>query len=93
MSRSVDGNGTAIFTQSGATARRFEKEVEAGQIGINVPIPVVCVFQSVGIVTDSSLAIAHVRMEWQQGLDSWWCIPVWQRSVFRLFFKFKLKAR
>ncbi|KIY45761.1 Methylmalonate-semialdehyde dehydrogenase [Fistulina hepatica ATCC 64428] len=34
------GNGTAIFTQSGATARRFECEVEAGQIGINVPIPV-----------------------------------------------------
>jgi len=34
------GNGTAIFTQSGATARRFEKEVDVGQIGINVPIPV-----------------------------------------------------
>ena len=34
------GNGTAIFTQSGATARKFENEVEAGQIGINVPIPV-----------------------------------------------------
>ncbi|KAG8835967.1 hypothetical protein FRC17_010936 [Serendipita sp. 399] len=34
------GNGTAIFTQSGATARRFENEVNVGQIGINVPIPV-----------------------------------------------------
>jgi len=34
------GNGTAIFTQSGATARKFEHEVEVGQIGINVPIPV-----------------------------------------------------
>ncbi|KAH8120204.1 Methylmalonate-semialdehyde dehydrogenase [Phellopilus nigrolimitatus] len=34
------GNGTAIFTQSGATARKFEREVEVGQIGINVPIPV-----------------------------------------------------
>ncbi|TFK77243.1 methylmalonate-semialdehyde dehydrogenase [Pluteus cervinus] len=34
------GNGTAIFTQSGATARKFETEVEVGQIGINVPIPV-----------------------------------------------------
>lgn len=34
------GNGTAIFTQSGATARKFEHEVEWGQIGINVPIPV-----------------------------------------------------
>jgi acyl-CoA reductase-like NAD-dependent aldehyde dehydrogenase len=35
-----DGNGTAIFTRDGAAARRFEKEVEAGQIGINVPVPV-----------------------------------------------------
>ncbi|GAO49612.1 hypothetical protein G7K_3761-t1 [Saitoella complicata NRRL Y-17804] len=34
------GNGTAIFTQSGATARRFQKDIEAGQVGINVPIPV-----------------------------------------------------
>ena len=34
------GNGTAIFTQSGAIARKFEIEVNAGQIGINVPIPV-----------------------------------------------------
>jgi malonate-semialdehyde dehydrogenase (acetylating) / methylmalonate-semialdehyde dehydrogenase len=34
------GNGTAIFTQSGATARKFEREVNVGQIGINVPIPV-----------------------------------------------------
>lgn len=34
------GNGTAIFTQSGATARKFERNIEAGQIGINVPIPV-----------------------------------------------------
>jgi delta 1-pyrroline-5-carboxylate dehydrogenase len=34
------GNGTAIFTQSGATARKFEHNVNIGQIGINVPIPV-----------------------------------------------------
>ncbi|KAG6911547.1 hypothetical protein DXG01_011849 [Tephrocybe rancida] len=34
------GNGTAIFTQSGATARKFESTVNVGQIGINVPIPV-----------------------------------------------------
>lgn len=34
------GNGTAIFTQSGATARKFANEVDAGQVGINVPIPV-----------------------------------------------------
>ncbi|KZW02686.1 Methylmalonate-semialdehyde dehydrogenase [Exidia glandulosa HHB12029] len=34
------GNGTAIFTQSGATARKFEHETNVGQVGINVPIPV-----------------------------------------------------
>lgn len=34
------GNGAAIFTQSGATARKFESEVNVGQIGVNVPIPV-----------------------------------------------------
>ena len=35
-----NGNGTAIFTQSGAAARRFQEEIDVGQIGINVPIPV-----------------------------------------------------
>lgn len=34
------GNGAAIFTQSGATARKFENEVNVGQVGVNVPIPV-----------------------------------------------------
>eukprot|EP00331_Platyophrya_macrostoma_P010472 CAMPEP_0176415348 /NCGR_PEP_ID=MMETSP0127-20121128/5759_1 /TAXON_ID=938130 /ORGANISM="Platyophrya macrostoma, Strain WH" /LENGTH=508 /DNA_ID=CAMNT_0017795339 /DNA_START=137 /DNA_END=1663 /DNA_ORIENTATION=+ len=34
------GNGTAIFTASGAAARKFQNEVDAGQVGINVPIPV-----------------------------------------------------
>uniref|UniRef100_A0A7E4VKL0 Probable methylmalonate-semialdehyde/malonate-semialdehyde dehydrogenase [acylating], mitochondrial n=1 Tax=Panagrellus redivivus TaxID=6233 RepID=A0A7E4VKL0_PANRE len=34
------GNGTAIFTNSGITARRFVNVVDAGQIGVNVPIPV-----------------------------------------------------
>jgi malonate-semialdehyde dehydrogenase (acetylating)/methylmalonate-semialdehyde dehydrogenase len=34
------GNGTAIFTQSGATARKFENQVNVGQVGVNVPIPV-----------------------------------------------------
>ena len=35
-----NGNGTALFTQSGAAARRFEDEIDVGQVGINVPIPV-----------------------------------------------------
>lgn len=34
------GNGVAIFTSSGATAGRFQKEIQPGQVGINVPIPV-----------------------------------------------------
>ncbi|RYZ55923.1 MAG: CoA-acylating methylmalonate-semialdehyde dehydrogenase [Proteobacteria bacterium] len=34
------GNGTSIFTASGWAARKFQNEIEAGQVGINVPIPV-----------------------------------------------------
>ncbi|KAJ5224540.1 Methylmalonate-semialdehyde dehydrogenase [Penicillium citrinum] len=34
------GNGAAVFTRSGSTASKFQKEIEAGQLGINVPIPV-----------------------------------------------------
>ena len=35
-----NGNGTAIFTQSGAAARKFQDDIDVGQVGINVPIPV-----------------------------------------------------
>jgi malonate-semialdehyde dehydrogenase (acetylating)/methylmalonate-semialdehyde dehydrogenase len=35
-----NGNGTAIFTQSGAAARKFQEDIDVGQIGVNVPIPV-----------------------------------------------------
>jgi len=35
-----NGNGTALFTQSGAAARYFQEEIDVGQVGINVPIPV-----------------------------------------------------
>lgn len=34
------GNGTGLFTQSGAAARKFQHEIDVGQVGINVPIPV-----------------------------------------------------
>jgi malonate-semialdehyde dehydrogenase (acetylating) / methylmalonate-semialdehyde dehydrogenase len=34
------GNGTGLFTQSGAAARKFQYEIDVGQVGINVPIPV-----------------------------------------------------
>ncbi|AMD02753.1 CoA-acylating methylmalonate-semialdehyde dehydrogenase [Halomonas chromatireducens] len=35
-----NGNGTSIFTNSGWVARRFESDIDVGQVGINVPIPV-----------------------------------------------------
>ncbi len=35
-----NGNGTAIFTQSGAAARMFQEEIDVGQVGINLPVPV-----------------------------------------------------
>lgn len=42
------GNGTAIFTRDGDTARQFGEEVQAGMVGINVPIPVPMAFHSFG---------------------------------------------
>ena len=42
------GNGTAIFTNDGGAARRFEDEVEVGMIGVNVPIPVPVSYYSFG---------------------------------------------
>ena len=40
VNNSPYGNGTSIFTASGAAARKYQHEVEVGQVGINVPIPV-----------------------------------------------------
>src|SRR5471032_151829 len=42
------GNGTAIFTNSGGAARRFEEEIQVGMVGVNVPIPVPMSFYSFG---------------------------------------------
>ncbi|MGZ4759769.1 MAG: CoA-acylating methylmalonate-semialdehyde dehydrogenase [Acidimicrobiales bacterium] len=42
------GNGVALFTRDGGSARRFEREVEIGMIGINVPIPVPVASHSFG---------------------------------------------
>ncbi|MEO7126034.1 MAG: CoA-acylating methylmalonate-semialdehyde dehydrogenase [Nakamurella sp.] len=47
------GNGTAIFTNDGGAARRFQKEVQVGMIGINVPIPVPVAYHSFGGWRDS----------------------------------------
>ena len=42
------GNGTAIFTRDGDSARRFCEEIEVGMVGVNVPIPVPMAFHSFG---------------------------------------------
>ena len=47
------GNGTAIFTNDGGAARRFQNEVEVGMVGINVPIPVPVAYFSFGGFKDS----------------------------------------
>ena len=55
------GNGTAIFTNSGAAARRFEEGVEVGMVGINVPIPVPMAFFSFGGWKQSLFGDLHVH--------------------------------
>ncbi|TCO14345.1 malonate-semialdehyde dehydrogenase (acetylating)/methylmalonate-semialdehyde dehydrogenase [Kribbella steppae] len=42
------GNGTAIFTNDGGAARRFENDVQVGMIGVNIPIPVPVAYYSFG---------------------------------------------
>merc|ERR1712001_18183 len=53
------GNGTAIFTNNGATARKFTSEIEAGQVGVNVPIPVPLPTMSFTGSKDSFLGDSH----------------------------------
>jgi malonate-semialdehyde dehydrogenase (acetylating)/methylmalonate-semialdehyde dehydrogenase len=53
------GNGTAIFTNDGGAARRFQNEVEAGMVGINVPIPVPMAYYSFGGWKSSLFGDSH----------------------------------
>jgi len=55
------GNGTAIFTSSGQAAKKFQREVQVGMIGINVPIPVPMAFYSFGGWKDSLFGDTHVH--------------------------------
>jgi len=55
------GNGTAIFTSSGESARRFQRGVQVGMIGINVPIPVPMAYYSFGGWKDSLFGDKHVH--------------------------------
>ena len=54
-------NGTAVFTRSGGAARKFEREIEVGMVGINVPIPVPIAFFSFGGWRNSLFGDQHVH--------------------------------
>jgi malonate-semialdehyde dehydrogenase (acetylating)/methylmalonate-semialdehyde dehydrogenase len=54
------GNGTAIFTRDGGAARRFKLEVQAGMVGVNVPIPVPVGYHSFGGWKDSLFGDHHI---------------------------------
>ena len=55
------GNGTAIFTSSGEAARRFQRGVQVGMIGINVPIPVPMAYYSFGGWKESLFGDKHIH--------------------------------
>lgn len=55
------GNGTAIFTNDGGAARRFENEVEVGMVGINVPVPVPMAYYSFGGWKNSLFGDTHAH--------------------------------
>ena len=55
------GNGTAIFTNDGGAARRFQNEVQVGMIGVNVPIPVPMAYYSFGGWKSSLFGDTHAH--------------------------------
>ena len=57
------GNGTAIFTNDGGAARRFQHEVEVGMVGVNVPIPVPVSYYSFGGWKNSLFGDSHAHGE------------------------------
>jgi malonate-semialdehyde dehydrogenase (acetylating) / methylmalonate-semialdehyde dehydrogenase len=61
VNRNQYGNGTAIFTNDGGAARKFQHEVEVGMVGINVPIPVPMAFYSFGGWKQSLFGDNHVH--------------------------------
>ena len=55
------GNGTAIFTNDGGAARRFQNEIEVGMVGVNVPIPVPVAYYSFGGWKNSLFGDSHAH--------------------------------
>ncbi|MBI2295601.1 MAG: CoA-acylating methylmalonate-semialdehyde dehydrogenase [Betaproteobacteria bacterium] len=61
VNRNPYANGTAIFTESGGAARRFENEIQVGMVGVNVPIPVPVAFYSFGGWKSSLFGDLHLH--------------------------------
>jgi malonate-semialdehyde dehydrogenase (acetylating)/methylmalonate-semialdehyde dehydrogenase len=61
INRNPYGNGTAIFTNDGGAARRFQNEVEVGMVGINVPVPVPMAYYSFGGWKNSLFGDSHAH--------------------------------
>ena len=61
VNRNPYGNGAAIFTTDGRTAREFEHRVQAGMVGVNVPIPVPMAYYSFGGWKQSLFGDLHVH--------------------------------
>ena len=61
VNSSAFGNGTAIFTNDGGAARRFQNEIEVGMVGINVPIPVPMAYYSFGGWKNSLFGDTHAH--------------------------------
>jgi malonate-semialdehyde dehydrogenase (acetylating)/methylmalonate-semialdehyde dehydrogenase len=61
VNQSPYGNGTAVFTRSGAAARQFANEIQVGMVGVNVPIPVPMAFFSFGGWKSSLFGDLHMH--------------------------------
>ncbi len=61
VNRNPYGNGTAIFTSSGQAAQKFQRHVQVGMIGVNVPIPVPMAFYSFGGWKESLFGDTHIH--------------------------------
>lgn len=68
----LDFLGTAIFTRSGAAARKYQHEIDVGQVGINIPIPVPLPFFSFTGSRGSFVGASHFygKVNWHLRLQS-----------------------
>ena len=69
VNRNPMGNGVGLFTQSGAAARKFQSEIDVGQVGINIPIPVPLAYHTFGGWKRS--AFGDVNQHGTEGVRFW----------------------